>query len=110
MKTEFRIQERGHIRATDKTRMERGRKNFLAYWVLSALVVFFFSFTAHAQNYAIAWFKISAGGNTSTGGVYSVTGTIGQPDTGKSSGGSYELDGGRHSNAWRAAPQGQARG
>ncbi len=61
---------------------------------LCASVVFFGSFAAHAQNYAIDWFNISGGGGTSTGSVYSVTGTIGQPDTGISSGGNYTLEGG----------------
>lgn len=30
----------------------------------------------------IGWFKVSGGGGTSTGGVYSVSGTIGQHDAG----------------------------
>jgi hypothetical protein len=50
--------------------------------------------TARAQNYAIDWFTIDGGGGTSTGGVYSVSGTIGQPDAGTMSGGSYSLVGG----------------
>jgi hypothetical protein len=33
-------------------------------------------------------------GGTSTGGVYSTSGTIGQPDTGTMSGGNYSLSGG----------------
>ena len=49
---------------------------------------------ACAQNYTVDWFTIDGGGGTSTGGVYSVTGTIGQPDTGHMSGGNYTLDGG----------------
>lgn len=32
--------------------------------------------------YAINWHTIDGGGGTSTGGVYSLTGTIGQPDAG----------------------------
>lgn len=44
--------------------------------------------------YAIDWFTIDGGGGTSTGGVYSVTGTIGQADAGTMSGGSYSLAGG----------------
>ena len=36
--------------------------------------------SAHAQSYSIDWFTIDGGGGTSTGGVYSVSGTIGQPD------------------------------
>ena len=47
-----------------------------------------------AQNYSIDWFTIDGGGGTSTGGVYSVSGTIGQPDAGKMSGGNYTIEGG----------------
>src|SRR2546421_6304208 len=47
-----------------------------------------------AQNYSIDWFTIDGGGGTSTGGVFSVSGTIGQPDAGHMSGGNYTLDGG----------------
>jgi len=50
---------------------------------------------AQAQNYSIDWFTIDGGGGTSTGGVYSVSGTIGQPDAGPAmSGGNYSLTGG----------------
>jgi hypothetical protein len=35
---------------------------------------------AHGQTYSIDWFTIDGGGGTSTGGVYGVSGTIGQPD------------------------------
>jgi len=47
-----------------------------------------------AQNYSIDWFTIDGGGGTSTGGVYSVSGTIGQPDAGHMSGGNFTIDGG----------------
>jgi hypothetical protein len=47
----------------------------------------------HGQ-YAMEWFTIDGGGGTSTGGGYSVSGTIGQPDAGTTSGGNYSLDGG----------------
>jgi hypothetical protein len=36
--------------------------------------------TLHAQFYSVDWYKVAGGGGTSTGGVYSVSGTIGQPD------------------------------
>jgi len=50
---------------------------------------------ASAQTYNIDWYKISGGGGTSTGGVYSVSGTIGQPDAGgEMTGGNYSLTGG----------------
>jgi hypothetical protein len=47
-----------------------------------------------AQSYSIDWFTIDGGGGTSTGGVYSVSGTIGQPDAGRMTGGNFTLDGG----------------
>src|SRR5436853_6030722 len=47
-----------------------------------------------AQSYSIDWFTIDGGGGTSTGGVYSVSGTIGQVDAGVISGGQYSLTGG----------------
>ncbi|MEO7298474.1 MAG: hypothetical protein ABI042_07850 [Verrucomicrobiota bacterium] len=50
--------------------------------------------TLPAQSYSLDWYTIDGGGGTSTGGVYSVSGTIGQPDTGKMAGGNYTLDGG----------------
>ena len=50
---------------------------------------------ARAQAYSIGWYTIDGGGGTSTGGVYSVTGTIGQPDAGAlMTGGNYTLQGG----------------
>ncbi|HEX3798859.1 MAG TPA: hypothetical protein VH413_09170 [Verrucomicrobiae bacterium] len=50
--------------------------------------------TAFAQTYDISWHTIAGGGGTSSGGSYSVTGTIGQPAAGNLSGGSYSLTGG----------------
>ena len=51
--------------------------------------------TASAQNYNIDWFTIDGGGGTSTGGVYAVSGTIGQADaSGPMAGGNYSLTGG----------------
>jgi hypothetical protein len=53
------------------------------------------AFSAQAQSYSIDWYKISGGGGTSTGSVYSVSGTIGQPDaSGAMSGGNYSVTGG----------------
>jgi hypothetical protein len=50
---------------------------------------------AAAQSYSIDWSKVSGGGGTSTGGNYSLTGTIGQPEAGGAmSGGNYSVTGG----------------
>ena len=54
-----------------------------------------FATRALAQSYSIDWFTIDGGGGTSTGGVYQVAGTIGQPDAGgPMAGGSFSLTGG----------------
>jgi hypothetical protein len=48
-----------------------------------------------AQSYSVDWYKIAGGGGTSTGGTYTVSGTIGQHDaSGAMSGGNYSVTGG----------------
>ncbi|MGO8700545.1 MAG: hypothetical protein ACLQVY_22880 [Limisphaerales bacterium] len=48
-----------------------------------------------AQPYSIDWYKIAGGGGASSGGSYTVTGTIGQHDAGTPmTGGIYSLSGG----------------
>jgi hypothetical protein len=64
---------------------------FFAFGVWS---LFLLPTPIRAQTYSIDWFTIDGGGGTSTGGVYSVSGTIGQPDAGSLSGGNYTIDGG----------------
>ena len=60
--------------------------------ILLALLIPMISF---AQSYSIDWHKISGGGGTSSGGQYSLSGTIGQPDASSAmTGGSYSLTGG----------------
>jgi hypothetical protein len=66
--------------------MKRAYFLFLGLCILTA--------PAFAQNYTIDWYTIDGGGGTSTGGVYSVTGTIGQADAGHMSGGNFTIDGG----------------
>ena len=61
---------------------------------LLSLFISLSGFTALAQ-YSIDWFKIAGGGGTSTGGVYSVSGTIGQHDAGgPMTNGQYSITGG----------------
>jgi hypothetical protein len=51
--------------------------------------------TGFAQQYSIDWYKIAGGGGTSSGGQYTLSGTIGQPDaSGAMTGGNYSLTGG----------------
>ena len=50
---------------------------------------------ADAQGYSINWYKVAGGGGVSTGGVYSVSSTIGQHDAGgPMTGGNYSVSGG----------------
>ena len=51
-------------------------------------------FTAKAPPYEITWFAIAGGGGTSSGGSYTLSGTIGQSAAGQLTGGSYVLEGG----------------
>jgi hypothetical protein len=67
-------------------------------WLLLCFIILHSSFClrATAQSYSLDWSTIDGGGGTSTGGVYSVTGTIGQPDASQQAmtGGNYSLVGG----------------
>src|SRR5262245_3985474 len=47
-----------------------------------------------SQQFAIDWFTIDGSGGTSSGGTYTLSGTIGQADAGVMTGGSYSLIGG----------------
>jgi hypothetical protein len=50
--------------------------------------------TATAETYSIDSYTIDGGGGVAAGGGYSLNGTVGQPDAGRSSGGSFALAGG----------------
>src|SRR5690242_9846728 len=47
--------------------------------------------TTIAQPFAVDWFTVDGGGGTSMGGVFSVSGTVGQPDAGRLSGGNFTV-------------------
>jgi len=54
-----------------------------------------FSLPAWGQTYAINWHQVAGGGGTCTGGVYQISGTIGQHDASAAmTGGSYDMTGG----------------
>jgi len=63
--------------------------------ILSLTVLCFTIVRSSAQSDVIDWHTIDGGGGTSTGGVYSVSGTIGQPDAGgPMTNGRYSVTGG----------------
>jgi hypothetical protein len=49
---------------------------------------------AYLVGYSLPWWTVDGGGNTSSGGNYSLSGTVSQPDAGTISCGSYRLEGG----------------
>lgn len=49
---------------------------------------------AHLAGYTLPWWTVDSGGGDSSGGGYSLSGTIGQPDAGALTGGNYRLEGG----------------
>ncbi len=62
---------------------------------LIAVLSFAAAAPALAQPYDISWWTVAGGGGTSTGGIYSLSGTIGQSDAGPAmSGGIYTVTGG----------------
>jgi hypothetical protein len=72
------------------------RKWFLSLLllILAVAVLGVVSVSALA-GYTMDWWTVDGGGATSsTGGSYSLGGTIGQPDAGTSAGGTYALSGG----------------
>ncbi|MGH8022188.1 MAG: hypothetical protein ACRED1_01300, partial [Limisphaerales bacterium] len=86
------------LRETDRAGNRRGRR---ALCPLRLALLCFFVLTsalcppAWAQQYTIDWYKVASGGGTSTGGTYTVSGTIGQHDAGgPMTGGAYSLTGG----------------
>jgi hypothetical protein len=79
--------------------IELKRQNIMklgfATFALALCFACFQPLTVSAQQYSIDWYKIAGGGGTSTGGTYSVSGTIGQPDASLAmSGGNYSVTGG----------------
>ncbi len=54
--------------------------------------------------YTVDWYSIDGGGTmTASGGGYSLSGTLGQPDAGRMLGSSYALVGGFWNPLWEAA-------
>jgi hypothetical protein len=49
---------------------------------------------ASQVNYALDWWTLDGGGGTSTGGDFSLIGSIGQPEAGFLQGGEFNLQGG----------------
>jgi len=71
------------------------RMKAFSFSVLAGLVLAVSAGSASAQNYSIDWYKIAGGGGTSSNGQFTLSGTIGQHDSGGPMvGGSFSLTGG----------------
>jgi hypothetical protein len=70
-------------------------KEGLLSLLLVVLLVGGVAWAAQSVSYDLSWWTVDAGGHTfSTGGGYTLGGTIGQPDAGALTGGDYTLGGG----------------
>jgi hypothetical protein len=79
------------------------RKAGKALSVLVALLVLV-SVVLAQGGYDLSWFTVDGGGGSSSGDPYALSGTIGQPDAGMLSGGSYTLAGGFWAGAGLTPP------
>jgi hypothetical protein len=78
------------VRPAESARGLAHSKTWRLWLVFFCVLVSAVCFRAWGQ-YSIDWQTIDGGGGTSTGGVYSVSGTLGQPDAGAMSGGNFTL-------------------
>jgi len=64
--------------------------------VIGVLLVLSITFTVYAEvsDFALYWWSVDGGGESSQGGNYTLIGTIGQSDAGAMSAGDYTLHGG----------------
>ncbi len=68
-------------------------------FVLRAMVAVLLGLAVPASaQFAIDWWTVDGGGGASSGGNYALSGTIGQPDAGSMSGGTFILQGGFWAN------------
>jgi len=72
------------------------RKKIILFSGLLLLLILLMSGLANAKpnTISLTWWTIDNGGGAATGGNLTLTGTIGQPDSGDLSGGQYTLTGG----------------
>ncbi len=75
-------------------REQKAAPCILRFAPIYILVLIFPVVVFGAGQYQMNWFTIDGGGGTSSGGKFTLTGTIGQPDSGTSSNNGYELNGG----------------
>ena len=81
------------VRSAESARGLAQSKTWRLQLLLFCLLASAFCLGAQTQ-YALDWWTTDGGGGSSTGSVFAVTGTIGQPDAGRMSAGPFTLEGG----------------
>jgi len=75
--------------------MSRRRGLSVGIGLLAVVLAVGSAWAAASSTYELSWWSVAGGGHTfSTGGGYTLGGTIGQPDGGALEGGGYVLGGG----------------
>ena len=74
--------------------------------LICGVVLAFLTGTGQAQSFSIPWFTTDGGGGPSSGGTFTLNGTVGQPDAGAMSSGNYSLAGGFWGASQTPAPVG----
>ncbi len=74
--------------------MKKGQTAIGTFHLIRILLLVILVATAAGAQYELNWYTIDGGGGRSSGGDFSVIGTIAQPDAAWSTGGDYELLGG----------------
>ncbi|MFQ5398455.1 MAG: hypothetical protein ACE5E7_02535 [Anaerolineae bacterium] len=73
--------------------MSRIRRGLFAL-LLACLLLSATLALARMDAFTLSWWTVDGGGGNSSGGSYTLNGTIGQPDAGGMSGGTFDLAGG----------------
>jgi hypothetical protein len=74
--------------------MKNKQTTIVTFRSIRMLLLVILTATVASGQYELSWYTIDGGGGRSSGGDFSITGTIAQPDAAWSSGGYYELLGG----------------
>ena len=70
------------------------KQNPILVLVFGCALILATGYSVCFADYSIDWYTIDGGGGRSSGGDYSLVGTVGQADAGEMSGGDFELSGG----------------
>lgn len=81
-------------RSSDVVELMNHTRTTVSLATLVSLILLLGILSGAAQSHILDWFTMDGGGGTSAAGAYAVSGTIGQPDAGAMSGGTYSLAGG----------------